>query len=288
MLVGSVLFPHEVAAAPLTVNAFTLVQIFPGQYYDSAIVRSNGTLVMNGGGIGTNLLVFTPSVTVEQGGQFYFNDGLIKDFENDGIVEFYGGRQSTVSSVNRGYVKLAGGDPGIQLIHHKGTVDVYYLATNRLAWEINSEVTNNAPAIRIFSLTNSVPVGIYTYATLPGWASTPYGKSNSTYSLQWAPVTNKQLKTEITIASNWLGTVTIAQYIPISGITCSIRRTAFNEVSWNSVSGRTYQVQDALDLILEGDWYNTGTPTYSTSTNSLINDANPFLDNRYYRVLLRN
>jgi len=284
LLISSSLLPLNVSAQNLNVPAFTSVTLYPGDYYDTAIVRSNGVLVLNGGEIGT---LSNGILQIEQGGKFYMNEGGIYTFENDGEVGFYGGRQSTDSSVNRGYVKLAGGDPGIQLIHNKGTVDIYYLATNRLSWEINTEVTNNAPAIRIFSLTNSLATGTYTYATLPNWASTPFGISNSMYSLQWSPVSNRQLQTEITIASNWLGSVTVSQYVPLSSaITSSIRRTAFNEVSWNSVSGRTYQVQDALNLIA-GDWENMSTPISSTGTVSLINDANPFLQERFYRILLR-
>ena len=271
------------SALSLVVNTNSVFTLFPGQYYDSAIVRNNGVLIMNGGAIGTNV---SPSVTIEAGGRFCFNGGLIQDFDNRGMVEFYGGRQSTVTSVNRGYVILAGGDPGIQLSHWDGVLDIHYLATNRTAWEVDATTAIATPIIRIFSLTNSLSPDFYHYGTLPS-VPIPPGAVHTNHALLWNPATNREVRTEIIMASNWPGSVHVLAYAqpPANSITCFIHRSSPVEVGWSSLTGRTYQVEDAFDLGIQ-DWFALGTPVPGTGTTTTITSAG-FIPTRFYRVRLR-
>ena len=272
-------------AAPLNVPAFTQITIYPGQVFDYATVQSNGVLIMSGGAIGTNSYP-TSSVTVLQGGRFYMNAGRIQYFDNRGITEMYGGAQSTVSSENRGYVKVAGGDPGIQLSHYTGTVDVFYLATTRTNWEIISEVTDGAPIVRFFSLTNTLAPGIYTVATLP---KTTLGNLafHTNHALFWNPLTNKSVRTDLNIRTNWPGTVEVLSYVPVSpiAITSRIQQASPLMLSWNAQSGRVYQIEDALSLPLQ-DWLPSGAPITATGATASINLAGLFSE-IYYRILLR-
>ena len=100
---------RAVRAASLDVDFGQTIVVSNGAVYDSAVVRNGGVLILDGGAIGTNAL---PSVNVEAGGRFVVYDGEINYFDNRGSVELYGGRQSTYSSENRGYLRIAGGDPG--------------------------------------------------------------------------------------------------------------------------------------------------------------------------------
>ncbi len=272
-------------AAPLNVSGGTQITVYPGQVYDYATVQSNGVLIMSGGAIGTNSAP-TASVTIAPGGRFYMNAGRIQYFDNRGIAELYGGAQSTDASENRGYVKIAGYDPGIQLVHFAGTVDVYYLATNRTLWEIYSVVTDGAPAIRFFSLTNTLAAGTYTYGTLPT-SNHPAGRIHTNHALLWNPLTNKNVRTEILIATNWLGSVSVQPYSPLSpiAITCGIQEASTPQVVWNSVSGRTYQVEAAWTLGINS-WFAAGVPmtaTGSTTAGSVPGSPSPV----FYRVWLR-
>lgn len=272
-------------AASLNVPAFTQITVYPGQVFDDATVQSNGVLIMGGGVIGTDT-DSTASVTVLQGGRFYMNAGRIGYFDNRGIAELYGGAQSTSASENRGYLKIAGYDPGIQLVHYTGTVDVFYLATNRTLWEIYSVVTNGAPAIRFFSLTNTLATGTYTYGTLPA-SSIPPGRVHTNHALCWNPLTNKSVRTEIVIATNWSGTVEVRSYVPVSpiAITGRLQQASPLLLSWNSESGRVYQIEDALSLPLQ-DWLASGPPTTATGTTAAAGLSGLF-SSIYYRVLLR-
>ena len=96
------------SAASLDVDFGQTVVVSNGAVYDDAVVRNGGVLILDGGAIGTNA---TPSVNVEAGGRFVVNAGAINYFENRGTVELYGGRQSTSSSENRGYLRIAGAIP---------------------------------------------------------------------------------------------------------------------------------------------------------------------------------
>lgn len=280
-----VIFCSTSWSAPLNVPAFTHITVYPGQFYDYATVQSNGVLIMSGGEIGTNSAT-TPSVTVLQGGRFYMNAGSIQYFDNRGITELYGGAQSTESSENRGYVKIAGGDPGIQLIHYTGTVDVIYLATNRTFWEIYSVVTSGSPTIRFFSLTNTLAEGTYTSATLPKSLVTDvYVHAN--HALFWNPITNADVRTEIVIATNWPGSVVVQVYTPLvsHSVTCAIQQASPVNVSWNSVSGRTYQVEDALSLTMQ-DWLAVGVPVTATGSTTSV-DHSGIYPAAFYRAWLR-
>ena len=272
-------------AVSLDVAANSVITVFPGQYFDSAIVRSNGVLILNGGGIGTNTYP-SPSVTIQAGGRFCVNDGSIQYFENSGIVELYGGRQSTVSSLNLGHVILAGGDPGIQLLHWGGTLDIRYLATNRTSWEVDATSAVATPAIRIFSLTNTLPDNIYYYGTLPG-VPIPPGVVHTNHALLWNPVTNSAVRTDIIIPTNWPGSVSVITYspLPANSITCFIQRASAVTVGWSSLTGRIYQVEDAFDLGIQ-DWLALSTPVPGTGVTTTILSA-ALTTNRLYRVRLR-
>ena len=272
---------HAATAQSLDVLLGQTVTVATGQIYSAATVRNGGTLVLDGGAIGTNA---TPSVLVEAGGRFIFNSGTIRYFENHGVAELYGGRQSTDSSENRGYVKYAGGDPGIQLVHFDGTVDVYYTATNRTAWEIDSPTTNGSPQIRFFCLSNSLAVGSYAYAALVPASYYSFGKVYHDAARFWTPSgTQLVAQVDVSIASNWAGTVWSYGYSGPASPTVAVRPAV--EISWNAQSGRTYQVQSTTDLVA-GVWRNLGTPVLSQGTNTAALDSMPDT-NKTYRVLLR-
>jgi hypothetical protein len=272
-------------AAPLNVPPFAQITVYPGQVYDYATVQSNGVLIMSGGAIGTNSAPIA-SVTVLQGGWFYMNAGNIQYFDNRGVTELYGGAQSSESSENRGYVKIAGGDPGFQLLHYTGTVDVIHLATNRTSWEISSAVTSGSPTIRFFSLTNTLAAGTYTSATLPK-SSTPAGHVHTNHALFWNPISNTSVRTDIQIASNWPGSVVVQVYTQLAdhSVTCAIRQVSPVNVSWNSVSGRVYQIEDALSLTAQ-DWLAVGVPVTATGSTMSANYSGIY-PAAFYRAWLR-
>ncbi|OGV45944.1 MAG: hypothetical protein A2X46_07150 [Lentisphaerae bacterium GWF2_57_35] len=251
-----------------------------GQVYDAAVVHNGGVLILDGGIIGTNAF---PSITVEEGGRFVFNAGLIRYFENSGVTELYGGRQATDSSVNRGYLKLAGGDPGIQIIHNEGTLDVYYTATNRTAWEIDSPSTSTAPAIRFFSLTNSLSTGSYTYGTLTPASYYAFGKVYHSTGAFWAVGAPMVARIDISVWSNWQGRVWSYGYTAPVAFTSTVRTAV--EIAWNAVSGRTYQVQYTTNLLANA-WQNLGLPVQARSVTGSVCDT-AYITNKTYRVLVR-
>ena len=269
------------AAASLDIGLGQTRAVAAGEIFDSAVVRNGGVLILDGGLIGTNAL---PSVLVEEGGRFVFNSGAINYFDNRGVTELYGGTQSTFSSENRGYLKIAGGDPGIQIVHFDGTLDVYHTATNRTVWEIDSATTSAAPQIRFHSLSNSLAVGSYTYATLAPTTPFPGGKTYHDLAKFWTPSgTQLVAQVDVTLPSNWLGKVWSYKYTTPAAPTSSVRTAV--EISWTAATGRTYQVQATTNLIA-GAWRNLELPVTCDSTTGSVLDATADT-NKTYRVLLR-
>lgn len=268
------------SAASLDVDFGQTVVVSNGAVYDDAVVRNGGVLILDGGAIGTNA---TPSVNVEAGGRFVVNAGAINYFENRGTVELYGGRQSTSSSENRGYLRIAGGDPGIQIVHLDGTLDVFSTATNRTAWEIDSTTTNGNPQIRLYCVSNSLAPGSYPYAALTPASHYSFGKVYHDQARFW-PNTQIVAQVDIAVASNWPGLVHSYAY---SGPKSPVLRTRpAIEISWTSQTGRTYQVQRCTNLV-GGIWYNLGLPVFAHGTNSFVLDTMPDT-NATYRLQLLN
>ena len=281
MILGLSWETPSASAASLDVGLGQTFVVSTGQLFDYAVVRNGGVLVLDGGLIGTNAL---PSVLVEEGGRFVFNSGAINYFENRGVAELYGGTQSTSSSENRGYLKIAGGDPGTQIGHFDGTVDVYHTATNRTAWEIDSATTNGDPQIRFFSLSNSLAAGSYTFATLTPTTPFPGGKTYHDLARFWTPSgTQLVAQVDVMLPSNWPGKVWSYKYTAPTSPTSSVRTAV--EISWTAVSGRTYQVQATTNLI-SGPWRNLELPTMCESATGSVFDAASDT-NKTYRVLLR-
>lgn len=280
MILGLSWKTPSASAASLDVGLGQTRVVATGENFDSAVVRNGGVLILDGGLVGTNAL---PSVLVEEGGRFVFNSGTINYFENRGVTELYGGIQSTFSSENRGYLKIAGGDPGIQIVHFAGTVDVYHTATNRTAWEIDSATTNGDPQIRFFSLSNSLAVGSYTFATLAPTTPFPGGKTYHDLARFWTPAgTQLVAQVDVMLPSNWPGKVWSYKYTAPAAPTSSLQ-TAI-EISWIATSGRTYQVQTTTNLI-SGAWRNLALPVTCDSTTGSVLDAAADT-NKTYRVLL--
>lgn len=267
------------SAASLDVDFGQTVVVSNGAVYDTAVVRNGGVLILDGGAIGTNA---TPSVNVEAGGRFVVYDGLINYFENRGIVELYGGRQSTDSSENRGYLRIAGGDPGIQIVHLDGTLDVYSTATNRTSWEIDSTVTNGNPLIRLYCVSNTLAPGIYPYASLTPASYYSFGKVYHDQARFW-PNTQIVAQVDISVASNWPGLVySYARSGPKSPV---LRTRPAIEISWASQTGHTYQVQRCTNLV-GAIWSNLGLPVHAQSTNSSVLDTMPDTNATYRLQLL--
>lgn len=264
LLLGAIAAP----AASLNVDFGQTMVVSNGAVYDDAVVRNGGVLILDGGAIGTNAM---PSVNVEAGGRFVVYGGTINYFENRGIVELYGGQQSTISSENRGYLRIAGGDPGIQIVHLDGTLDVYSTATNRPAWEIDSTTTNGNPQIRLYCVSNSLAPGSYPYAALTPASYNSSGKIYHDQARFW-PNTQIVVQVNISMASNWPGLVqSIVRSNPKSPV---LRTRPAIEVYWTSQTGRTYQVQRCTNLV-GGVWNNLGLPVHAQSTNSSVLDLMP-------------
>jgi len=267
-------------AASLDVDYGQTVVVSNGMNYDSAVVRNGGVLILDGGAIGTNAM---PSVNVEAGGRFVVYDGAINYFENRGIVELYGGRQSTDSSENRGYLRIAGGDPGIQIVHMDGTLDLYSTVTNRTAWEIDSTTTNGNPKIRLYCVSNTLAPGTYTYASLTPASYYSFGKVYHDQARFW-PNTQIVAQVDIAVDSNWPGLVySYAHSGPKSPV---LRTQPAIQISWASQTGHTYQVQRCTNLV-GAIWRNFGLPVYATGTNSSVLD-NTSDTNTAYRLQLLN
>lgn len=255
-----------------------------GQVFDTATVRNGGVLILDGGVISNG----SPSITVDAGGRFIFNSGYIHYFDNRGSTELYGGTQSGDSSENRGYVKYAGGDPGpggSQLVHFDGRVDVYYVPTNRVLWEINGASTNGNPSVHLYTIANSLSAGSYTYNTLPTSLNLgPGGKVYYDIVTYWRPgPLSPAQQIDILLVTNWPGKVWVYNYIPLPVYTSSVRTAV--EINWNAVSGHTYQVQCTTDL-LSGVWQNLGVPVNPDSSTGSVCDTT-YATNKMYRVLLR-
>ncbi len=266
-------------AASLDVDYGQTVVVSNGMNYDSAVVRNGGVLILDGGAIGTNAM---PSVNVEAGGRFVVYDGAINYFENRGIVELYGGRQSTDSSENRGYLRIAGGDPGIQIVHMDGTLDLYSTVTNRTAWEIDSTTTNGNPKIRLYCVSNTLAPGTYTYASLTPASYYSFGKVYHDQARFW-PNTQIVAQVDIAVDSNWPGLVySYAHSGPKSPV---LRTQPAIQISWASQTGHTYQVQRCTNLV-GAIWRNFGLPVYATGTNSSVLDTTSDTNTAYRLQLL--
>lgn len=254
-----------------------------GQVFDTATVRNGGVLILDGGTISNG----SPSIIVDAGGRFIFNSGRIHYFDNRGSTELYGGTQSSDASENRGYVKYAGGDPGpggSQLVHFDGRVDVYYVPTNRIIWEIYVDSTNLDSSVHLYTFANSLAPGSYKYNTLPTSLAHGTGKEYLDIVTYWTPgplLAGRQIT--LNMDSNWPGKVWVYNYIPLPVYTSSVRTAV--EINWNAVSGHTYQVQCTTDLV-SGAWMNLGEPTHAHSTTGSVCDTT-YATNKMYRVLLR-
>ena len=252
-----------------------------GEVFDTATVRNGGILILDGGTISNG----SPSITVEAGGRFIFNAGQIRYFENWGSTEIYGGTQGSPSSENRGYLKYAGGDPGIQVVHIDGRLDVYYVPTNRINWEIYTYSTNGNISIHLYTFANSLSAGTYTYNTLPGSFYHATGKEYWDIVTYWTPgplLAGRQIT--LNVESNWPGKVWVHDYIPVPAFTSAVRPAV--EVTWGAVSGHSYQVQ--YSTILPGnEWKSLGPPVHSVSPTGSVCDT-AYDTNKMYRVLLRN
>lgn len=277
------LFVPQVRAVSIDVFPGPPIRTLPGSYFDSARIRNGGTLILHEAAIGTNAPGGFASVTNNSGGRFVMNSGAIHSFDNSGTMEFYGGSQSTVSSENRGTLILAGGDPGFQLVHFDGTVEVYHLAASRTNWEIDA---SGSSVIRIHCVTNSLPFGTYTYATLPAGTSIPGGKTYRNHAQTWAPGGNRELATDITILSDWSGSVEIVAYTPPALPALSISRGTFTEVRWGTEADRSYQLEATLDLTAQ-EWVPFEPPKAGTGGTVTSFDFDSSMPSRVYRVTVR-
>lgn len=271
-------------AAGLTVDLGQTRSVGVGQVYESATVRNGGVLILDGGIISNAAAPAAPSVVVEAGGRFVMNSGAIHYYDNRGVVELYGGRQSTESSENRGYLRVAGGDPGSYLINFgDGVVDIYHAATSRPAWEVSGSGTSGIPAIRFFSVTNTLAPGSYSFATLPTTVYRPGGKEYHDVATNWTPVGLTGQTVTINLDTNWPGKVWVMAYAQPTVITSDIRTAV--EVIWKSTSGRVYQVQSTTNLI-SGPWVSVGLPVHAAS--NLASVCDPADDtNKVYRIVQR-
>lgn len=291
-LAGWTLITLLVGAPALAVSLDILMGqtrvVTAGQVYDAATVRNGGVLILDGGTISNVVPALSlPSVIVDAGGRFIFNAGYIHYFENRGSTELYGGTQSGYSSENYGYVKYAGGDPGpggSQLVHLDGRVDVYYVPTNRVLWEINVVSASLDSSVHLYTFTNTLAAGSYKYSGLPTSVTNSQGKEYWDRVAYWTPgaiLPNRQIT--LNMDSDWPGKVWVYNYIPLPAYTSSAR-TAI-EVNWNAVSGHTYQVQCTTDLV-NGVWKDVGLPVNSDSSTGSVFDTTRET-NKMYRVLLR-
>ena len=276
------------AVAPRVLSADTLVgmgetlSVGPLAYHDRVVVQQGGTLILEGGSIGTNETGVVEDVLVEPGGRFIMRSGSLRFFTNRGRTEVYGGTAGPTSSENRGSLVLAGGDIGFQLVHFDGELDLFRLPANRTSFEISSNTTAASPVIRIHALVSTVPWGSYNIKTLPSKTAYPgfyIHTSSNQFDLNGG-IHSAQLGMELAIS--WTGRVEYIEYRrPVAAVGSISRALA---VQWRSSAGRVYQVQKAVNL-KGGLWEDLGTPQIGTGSTLRAYDTveNPDPDN--YRVL---
>ncbi len=286
LVTSSLLIITPLRAVTLDVPLGQIRVVSAGEVFTEAFVRNGGVLILDGGTISNGAALSSPSVTVDPGGRFIFNSGSIHYFENWGVAELYGGTQSSYASENRGYVKFAGGDPGSspsQLVHSDGRVDVYYVPTNRILWEINVTSANSDSSVHLYTFANSLAPGSYKYNTLPTSLAHGTGKEYWDIVTYWTPgplLAGRQIT--LNMDSNWPGKVWVYNYIPLPTYTSSVRTAV--EINWNAVSGHTYQVQSTTNLP-GGIWKNFGLPVLAQSSTAAVCDS-AYDTNKMYRVLL--
>jgi hypothetical protein len=244
----------------------------PGDTYERVVVYPNATLIIDGGSITQSPPVTMNSVEVTAGGTCVMIDGNTDFFFNNGRLEMYGGRGGPSSSANHGYIKLAGGDLGQQIVMMGGILEIFYPAATRTNLEISAYNQNAADAIRLFTTSNSLGYGFFEIGDLPPLVvvSPPYGtfEMEATF---WSPDGEIDATIAYLIPTNWNGMIICEPFeIPAStSIVCTIDSAI--DLTWGSVSNRGYQVQTTTNL-LSDVWENLGTPVYNTQFENLYFD----------------
>lgn len=255
-----------------------------GTSMDRVVIYPNATLILDGGSITSSPAM--DSVEVSAGGKCIMLDGYTDYFLNSGRLEMYGGSTSLSSSENHGYMKLAGGDPGIQIVLFDGVVDIFYPAATRTNLEISASTANPAPAVRIHTLTNSLGYGLFEIGDLGTPSLTyPGGAEYDIDGTYWSPDGDIDMTLTLNVPSNWNGKVLSDRMeVPAStSIVCTIDSAV--ALTWASFSNRGYQVQSTTNL-LSGTWQDLGLPVYDTTgTNLFFDQANEGLKANRAKVI---
>jgi len=200
-------------------------------------------------------------------------DGVTDYIENNGRLELYGGTAGAVdSSVNRGYIKMAGGDIGFQIIQFGGVIDIFYPAATRTNLEVNCGNSTPPDAVRLFTLTNSLGYGQFDVSQLgPPARVYPGGGEYEVDCTFWSPDGDVESTIVLNIPTNWTGSLLCEPVtVPAStSIVCMIDSAV--DLTWGSLSNRGYQVQTTTNL-LSDVWEDLGTPVYNTQFGNLYFD----------------
>jgi len=267
------LLPAADAADTYVLSGETL-QVGAGDHHERVVVYPQGTLLIQGGSITQAPPIHMDSVEVSAGGRCVMTNGVIDYFMNNGHVEMYGGSTGSSSSENHGYLMLAGGDPGGQIVQKGGVLDLFYTATTRTNLEISSDNNNPPDATRIFSISNSLGFGMFEVGDLPLVVVAPPWAEVTMDVTFWTPTGNFNATLTHLIPTNWNGTIVSEPMVAPSptDVVCQIDSAV--ELEWASISNRGYQVQYTTNL-LSGTWQNLGSPVYSTEgTNQYFDSAN--------------
>jgi len=192
-------------AADTYVLSGETLRVGEGEHYERIVVYPHGTLLIDGGSITQAPPITLDSVEVSAGGSCVMTNGVIDYFMNNGRVEMYGGSTGSSSSENHGYMMLAGGDPGGQIVQQGGVLDIFYTATTRTNLEISSPGGNfNA------TVTHLIPTNWNgTIVSEPMVAPSPTDvvcQIDSAIELTWPSVSNRGYQVQYTtnlLSGDW-------------------------------------------------------------------------------------
>lgn len=280
----------EAKADTFTVQLGQTVELRDGDYYEQIIIENGGIFIMNGGAVGTNEHGNAASVDVKPGGRFVMNAGEINYFNNRGVAEIYGGQAIrhngvAATSVNLGYLKIAGGDIGWQVFNggDDAILDLFYYSSKKESIEV---VIGGNAITRIHSVSNTLEFGEHSFSELDLSFPVDSVAIHSMTAELWSPGGSYEVSIEI-LSMEWPeaeAQVVSSEFREPQQFASEIDPAVM--VSWNGEVGRTYQVQSTTNLT-ENVWVNVGLPVHASTENNYTLDTTKGASRKTYRVILR-
>ncbi len=247
--------------------------VVTNDFYARCTVHPNATLLIEGGSITQAPPVTNAAVEIAAGGTCVMRSGHADYFNNNGRLQFLGGSTSLSSTENHGYMILAGGDPGIQIVNQGGFLDLYRPAAGRTNLEISADNSVPGDIIRIFSITNTLGYGWFDIEDLSPLVVVypPYAEFEMSAKF-WDNGSNFYADLTFLIPTNWNGLIISEPFDipPTNEITLAIEPAV--GLSWASTNHRGYQVQSTSNLV-SGTWSDFGLPVPSLSPTNRMFDV---------------